>query len=55
MLLQQIIIQGEMLATRMEWANISSVVRVSLGQAPSAYEPHSTQCCTAEPEDSVWK
>jgi len=37
------------------WGNISSAIRVSLLQAPSVYEQHSTQYCTAEPEDSVGK
>jgi len=45
-----------MLATHnMQWTNINSLITVSLDQAPSVYEPHSTQYCTAEPEDSIWK
>jgi len=34
---------------KMECANISSLITVSLDQAPSVYERHSTQYCAAEP------
>jgi hypothetical protein len=50
----QIIRQGEMLATdNMEWANISSLIRVSLGQGPCVWECHCRQYCAAETEDSI--
>ena len=51
-----IIHQCKLLATdNMEWTNMSSLIRVSLGQGSFNWERHCRQLYKAELEESIWK